>query len=245
MEEFVYHNIFETKGIEYIIIIFFLLILIPFWIIVNRLPKMGGQVLPENRVLNLDFLRIPQGVLFHSNHTWAHLEKKGIAKIGIDDFLIGIVGEVKVNQLRFPGEMVQKGEIISVMYQKGKKLNVTAPVSGKIVAVNRQLIENPGLLHDDPFESGWFYKVQPAHWKSETAGFFLAEEATSWIINELQRFKDFLAVSLSRNSDGFSMPVLQEGGEIRMHLLAEFSTEIWNEFQDEFLSSEEVFYDKM
>ncbi len=32
MEGFTYTNIFETKGIEYIIIICFFLILIPFWI---------------------------------------------------------------------------------------------------------------------------------------------------------------------------------------------------------------------
>jgi len=36
MESFVYNNIFDTKGIEYIIIIFFLLVLIPFWFFVNN-----------------------------------------------------------------------------------------------------------------------------------------------------------------------------------------------------------------
>ena len=36
MDGFSYNNIFETKGIEYLIIIAFLLMIIPFWIIINR-----------------------------------------------------------------------------------------------------------------------------------------------------------------------------------------------------------------
>lgn len=36
MDGFTYTNIFETKGIEYLMIIVFMLILIPFWITLNR-----------------------------------------------------------------------------------------------------------------------------------------------------------------------------------------------------------------
>ena len=36
MDGFTYHDIFETKGLEYLAIIAFFLLLIPFWIILNR-----------------------------------------------------------------------------------------------------------------------------------------------------------------------------------------------------------------
>jgi glycine cleavage system H protein len=36
MDGFSYTNIFETKGIEYLMIIAFMLILVPFWITLNR-----------------------------------------------------------------------------------------------------------------------------------------------------------------------------------------------------------------
>ena len=36
MDAFSYSNIFETKGIEYIAIIAFFMVLIPFWIILNK-----------------------------------------------------------------------------------------------------------------------------------------------------------------------------------------------------------------
>ena len=36
MDGYSYNNIFETKGSEYLIIIAFLLMIIPFWIIINK-----------------------------------------------------------------------------------------------------------------------------------------------------------------------------------------------------------------
>jgi len=36
MDGFFYNNIFETKGIEYLIIITFLVLIIPFWLKINK-----------------------------------------------------------------------------------------------------------------------------------------------------------------------------------------------------------------
>ena len=36
MDGFSYINIFDTKGIEYLVIIAFLVMIIPFWIIINK-----------------------------------------------------------------------------------------------------------------------------------------------------------------------------------------------------------------
>ncbi len=43
MDGFTYINIFETKGIEYLAIIAFLVMLIPFWLLLNRKSKRSGS----------------------------------------------------------------------------------------------------------------------------------------------------------------------------------------------------------
>ena len=89
MDAFTYKDIFETKGIEYIIIIAFLLLLIPFWILLNKSPKIKAEIQKAWDVLTANILRIPQGLFFSRNHTWAFMEKSGLAKVGLDDFLFG------------------------------------------------------------------------------------------------------------------------------------------------------------
>jgi glycine cleavage system H protein len=92
MNGFSYNNIFETKGIEYLIIIAFLVIIIPFWVIINRKSGSTKHIKKALGILSDNILRIPQGLFYSKNHTWAHLERSGNAKVGLDDFLIHITG---------------------------------------------------------------------------------------------------------------------------------------------------------
>ena len=53
MEQFVYSDIFDTKGIEYIIVIFFFMLIIPFWIMLNRPVKLKETMGDAIRAINL------------------------------------------------------------------------------------------------------------------------------------------------------------------------------------------------
>ncbi|MEZ5105285.1 MAG: glycine cleavage system protein H [Draconibacterium sp.] len=233
MEGFTYTNIFDTKGIEYIIIIFFFLILIPFWMIMNK-SQVKKQIQVIVKALTAGALRIPKGLFYSKNHTWAFIEKSGNAKIGIDDFLLHIVGAIQLNMVKKEGDKISKGEVLAEIEQHGKRLQLFAPVSGIIVSANSMLEENAEIMKADPYGKGWMYAVQPSNWKAETSGFYFAEEAVKWIGSELQRFKDFLNVTLSKNNET-SMLVYQEGGELQMNPLEGLKAEIWDDFQKEFL----------
>ena len=43
MDGFSYYNIFDTKGIEYLVVIAFLLLLIPFWLALNKQVKIKTE----------------------------------------------------------------------------------------------------------------------------------------------------------------------------------------------------------
>lgn len=235
MESFIYQNIFETKGTEYIAIIVFFVILIPFWIFLRRNEMIGEQIRKTLGILTSKSLRIPQGVFFGSDHTWAHLEKNGVASIGIDDLLLHITGAVNVKVMKSPGERVRKGDIIARLEQNGKLLEISSPVSGEIKNINSALTENPGILNEDPYSKGWIYKVKPEKWVAETSNCYLAEEATWWIDNELMRFRDFLAVSTAKLAPEASRVIMQDGGELRDNTLSGLPPEVWNDFQEYFL----------
>ncbi|MFA6128614.1 MAG: glycine cleavage system protein H [Bacteroidales bacterium] len=235
MDGFSYSNIFETKGIEYLAILAFFAILIPFWIILNKQAKgrkivqrLIGTITPGN-------LRIPQGLFFSRNHTWTHLERSGIAKIGLDDLLIHITGEVKVINHAKPGENIKKGDLLAEIEHNGKLLSILSPVSGEIQTTNTMLAGQPQMLHEDPFRKGWIYQIKPSDWKSETKAYYLAGEATHWMSKELVRFKDFVMASAGKNSLTTGI-ILQDGGELRENTLSELPDELWKEFQKDFLN---------
>ena len=235
MDGFTYNNIFETKGIEYAAIVVFFAILIPFWIVLNRQVKATKQLQKKLGILTAKALRIPQGIFFNKDHTWAHLDKAGIAKVGMDDFLLHLIGNVTVKRMKKPGELILKGDFLAVVEHEGISLKILSPISGEIVDNNQNLIENPGLLNEDPYQKGWMYKIKPSRWIAETNSFYLAEEATTWSATEIERFKDFLATSVERYTEDPSHLVLQDGGELIDHPLSELPTEVWQDFEHRFL----------
>lgn len=236
MDGFTYNNIFDTKGLEYLIIIAFLVLIIPFWLLINKQSKMARHIKRAFGNLSATLLRIPQGLFYSKYHAWTFMEKSGNARVGLDDLLLHLTGEVKVRDLKKPGNVISKGELIIDIDQKGRILQICSPISGTIVDINTMLFNDPGILVEDPYGKGWIYKVKPSEWISETNSYYLAEGAITWLKTELERFKDFLAVSMKKYSPETSSIILQDGGELCDNPLSELPDEVWRDFQKSFLN---------
>jgi glycine cleavage system H protein len=235
MDSFSYNNIFETKGIEYLIIIAFLLLIIPFWIVINRQVSVRAVIKSTLGILSENILRIPMGLLFSKNHTWSHLDKSGVAEVGLDDFLLHITGDIRFNNLKSPGSVISKGELLADIDHNGKLLQIYSPISGKVEETNRLLEETPSLVNEDPYGKGWLCRIRPERWLQETGNFMIAGDALKWTGLELQRFKDFLAGSFRKYNPEASMLILQDGGELCDRPLSDLPAEIWQDFQKSFL----------
>lgn len=238
MDGFTYHNIFDTKGVEYLIVIAFLVLLIPFWIILNKQEKVKRAVQQAWGILSAGILNIPLGVYYSKNHTWTHLNKSGSARIGLDDLLVHITGRMQFRNMKNEGEAVVKGEVIAEFEQEGKKLQIYSPLSGTILHVNQDLQDDAGLLNEDPYGRGFLFQIMPSDWKAETSSYYVSGESADWLKNELLRFKDFLATSVTRRSPSDARLILQDGGELRDETLSALPQDIWNDFQKEFLNPE-------
>lgn len=237
MEGFSIVDIYETKGAEYLFVIGYLIILIIFWRLMRNPGKVLRQIKDAVSTLSAKILNIPQGIYFNKNHTWTHLGESGAAKVGVDDFLQHVIGDLQLSGLKDPGHFIKKGELLAEIEQEGKQLKVYSPISGEILETNAMLVENPEMINSDPYEKGWLYQIKPSNWMKETSSCLLAEKAIEWSDKELSRFKDFLSLGAMRKySSGPAMLMLQDGGEIRDNVLSELPEEVWNDFQEEFLN---------
>ncbi|MFH0758132.1 MAG: hypothetical protein V2B15_12665 [Bacteroidota bacterium] len=234
MEQFVYSDIFDTKGIEYIIVIAFLILIIPFWMLLNRPVKMK-EVSSALQAITLQALRIPQGLFFSRNHTWSHLERSGVASVGMDDLLLHLTGGIELQYLKERQERVKRGEPIARICQQGKELVITSPISGEIDRVHSSLEKESAQIGKDPYNA-WLYRIRPEKWQEETRDALMARQALEWTGSELDRFKDYLAGTV--NGPSGAEVILQEGGELTGHPLMELDREAWIGFQEKFLNME-------
>src|SRR3972149_1564335 len=79
-----YVDLFETKGLEYILVIAFLVTLVVFWKFLNRpTPRRAGLAAgAEPRGVMTPWFQLPEGFYYHQGHSWAMPEHGDVVTVG-------------------------------------------------------------------------------------------------------------------------------------------------------------------
>lgn len=205
----------------------------------SRRKSSGAQKLAASVVpFDVKSLDMPQGYYFDKTYTWAFLRKNGTVKIGLDDFVMHLTGDVSKVEMKSVGEKVKKGEPVCSIVNKGRVLNFYSPISGVITEYNENLENSPSLLRKSPYSEGWIYIVQPLNWSLENQYLSLGEVYRNWIANEFSRLMEFISKSIKgEDSREFSQVVLQDGGLLKENFLDDLDPKIWEDFQTEFIDT--------
>jgi glycine cleavage system H lipoate-binding protein/ABC-type phosphate transport system substrate-binding protein len=203
----------------------------------NKKLSLSASQVSVPLVFNEDSVIVPKGLYYDKTHTWIFMEKEGAVKIGIDDFLQRITGTITRIEMKKAGEKIRKGDIVLSIIQKGKQLNIYAPISGTILAQNKNLAANSTLINSSPYSDGWVYMIEPANWLRDIKFLDMADKYRQWILDEFSRLKDFLAVSIKVNKLEYEHVVLQDGGTLKDGILEDLGPEVWEDFQTNFLDN--------
>src|SRR4030042_591738 len=156
MEGFSYVDIFATKHIEYLLVIGFLLLFIPFWRLLNRPAKTVFEAAERLVPIMSDWFRLPEERYYH----WALPEGNNVVKVGLNDFAQKLVG--KIDAIRVPtlGSTINQGDKGWTLEADSKAVDMLSPVDGKVIAINEELVRSPKNINKDPYNS-WLMKVRP------------------------------------------------------------------------------------
>ncbi len=108
----------------------------------------------------VDWFRLPDAVAFHPGHAWAKRELPAVALVGMDDFAQQLVGPLKGIDLPRRGEAIRAGQHAMRLRADSKTVDMLAPVSGTVLAVNELLETKPELANEDPYGRGWLFAVK-------------------------------------------------------------------------------------
>ncbi len=191
---------------------------------------LAEAVQPEIRTYPV---RLPEGIFFARSHTWMSLFPSGKIRLGVDDFVGRLLDKPQVEYLKRVGDAVRKGEPLFALSEGGRILTVRAPMDGKIVGVNEQLLQKPELLKENLFSDGWAFTIQPER-PSELKQMMFGEETRRWISEEFQRLRDVFAAVPAQ--DNLVPALLQDGGPPVAGALKHMGDDVWQSFEDEFLA---------
>lgn len=226
-------DIFQTKGIEYLIVIGYLLLLVPFWIALNR-SRPGALVRAVGarlRQLRSRWFRVPGGVYFHRGHTWAVPEGGNVLRVGMDDFAHRLVGVVGSFDVPAAGTPLRAGEPGWALRSDAKVVGMLSPVAGDVVTVNEAVLRSPALATDDPYGEGWLLRVRVRDAKAALATLLTGERASAWMDDTVLRLQERMGLGLG--------VVMQDGGVPVSGFAKQLEPESWDRVAAEFLLTAE------
>jgi glycine cleavage system H protein len=99
-------------------------------------------------------------VRFTKDHEWVVTEGE-IATIGISAFAAEQLGDVVYVELPAIGKVFAQGDAMAVVESVKAASDVYAPVTGEIVEINNDLIDNPEIINSaGTGNEGWFVKMK-------------------------------------------------------------------------------------
>jgi glycine cleavage system H protein len=104
---------------------------------------------------------------YTKEHEWALLEE-GRVRIGITAFAVEQLGDITLVGLDVNvGDEVKFGEAFGTIESVKTLSDLYAPLSGRVVAVNDALENEPELINEDPWDRGWMVEIEPSNLDGE------------------------------------------------------------------------------
>jgi glycine cleavage system H protein len=151
--------------------------------------------------------RLPSNLRYHPGHTWLARERKNVHRVGADAFAASIAGPVEQIELPKPGHWIRQGQKVISFVRNGEKLEMVSPVEGEVVEVNPAVIENPGLLHADPYGKGWLMTVFAPDEEGPARNLLPASLIPSWMKDAAERLYRFQPQLAGATSADGGLPV--------------------------------------
>lgn len=125
-------------------------------------------------------MKYPKELKYVKSHEWVK-EEGDVIVVGISDYAQDALGDIVFVNLPEEGDDVSIGDAFADVESVKAVSDIFSPVEGTVKEVNEELVENPALINEAPYDA-WLIKVENVSEKEDTMDAdayekFIAEEA--------------------------------------------------------------------
>ena len=103
-------------------------------------------------------MNFPSNVKYTKDHEWISVQQN-IGTV-VTDYAQGELGDVVYVDIDSNVGEVEKGKSFGTIEAVKTVSDLFAPVSGKIIEVNKELTNAPEVVNSDPYGLGWMVKIE-------------------------------------------------------------------------------------
>lgn len=150
-------------------------------------------------------------IAYGRKHVWVRQEADNVLRLGLEPGLASVLISPKAVVLPALGETIVRDKVCAWIVLDGGTLPVVSPVSGKVIATNTQLAENPHAVCLSPLGQGWMFELSAEADAMKAADLFPAAEIARVYSDDERRFQAFITAELVRSGTSVG-PTMADGG---------------------------------
>ena len=97
---------------------------------------------------------------YSEDHIWVRYEENHTVTLGITDFAQLQLGKLNHVELPNEGDEIVTRECFASVECSRLFNDLYAPVCGRVVSVNREVINRPSLINYSPYNEGWIMRAK-------------------------------------------------------------------------------------
>lgn len=136
---------------------------------------------------------IPEGYCFHPGHTWVLREGGENARVGVDSFAANLLGKIDHLEVAGVNRWVRQGQKLVTLKSGGATIEMVSPVEGVVTAVNKDVVEDPGVIGRDPYQNGWIAIVKSPDLAMNQKNLVHGGMVAPWLQNSVTRLNGMVA----------------------------------------------------
>ncbi|HEY5575341.1 MAG TPA: glycine cleavage system protein GcvH [Clostridiaceae bacterium] len=118
-------------------------------------------------------MKVLKELLYSNDHEWVKVDGDK-AYVGITDFAQSSLGDVVFIELPEVDTELSKNDVFGAIESVKAASDMNIPVSGKVIEVNEELVDNPAAVNEDAY-GNWMVAVELSD-KTELEGLMNAEQ---------------------------------------------------------------------
>ncbi|EDN65889.1 Glycine cleavage H-protein [Beggiatoa sp. PS] len=104
---------------------------------------------------------IPDNLKYTQSHEWVRMEEDGTITVGITEHAQEQLGDLVFVELPADGESVNAEDACGVVESVKAASDIFSPIAGEIIEANASLTDEPELVNQSPYETGWLFRMKP------------------------------------------------------------------------------------
>jgi glycine cleavage system H lipoate-binding protein len=137
--------------------------------------------------MTLHGLEFPAELLYAPEYNlWLREDADGCLTLGLTAYGCALYGQIFAFTAKRIGTRIERDRSFGVVEFAKAAASACSPLAGELVASNEALLERPGLINQDCYDTGWLVRLRPHDWPAVRGDFPQGEAALTAFAEQMR-----------------------------------------------------------